>query len=208
MDPFTIAALASTGGSVLANMFGQGQQDRAMARALGAERGRQAGFDAETDALNKGARQRYAGFAGQQGAETGELARYFAELTPAAAAPGVVPQTQSAVTAGAVDRANAGVRAYGDQQNGALSELRSFGDILADRSRLTARDAGSVAQIGGFKQGSAGVAGMEMQAAQNRGGGARTLADILQLAGQIGTRAALSGGSVPGGWTTTIEAVR
>lgn len=209
MDPLTLAGLAMSGGSVIANMFGQNSVSDARSRVLEEERARQAALDAEVAKLNTGAQNRYVGFGGQQATKSKGIAEYLQGLAgtqPSAA----MPASRSAVTNQAVGNEFAKSSAYGTQQNTALGNLRSFGDVLGDISRGQARDAGYIGQLGGFKTGSAGVTGLELDAANNRGGGMKLLGDLLGLGGQVGLRAGIGGGTNtiagPGGWFTSTAA--
>lgn len=208
MDPLTLAlAVGGTGGSILANMFGQSSIDKARKRTIGEERDRQAGYDKEIGTLNTGAQNRYVGFGGQQAGKATQLGDFLGGLaTPNAA--GGMPVSNSTITQQAVAGRAGEARARGAQQDGALARLRSFGDVLGDISIGQARDAGSIGQLGGFKTGSANIHGLELDAANQQGGGARFLGDILGLIGQVGTRAAIGGGTNsiagPGGWSTSV----
>lgn len=196
MDPLLIGGLA-TGGSVLANMFGSGQREKARKRANAAESKRQGVLDAEADAINTGARERYTDFEPQMDARAAELAQFYGGLADASRAqPSVMPTTRSDVTAEAVTGARDGMMRFGDVQGRRLAGLRSFGDLLGDTSRLQARDAAQVGQIGNYKLGSSRVLAQELEAANQKGSGARFLADLLKLGGDVGIRAGLSGSLV------------
>ncbi len=69
--------------------------------------------------------------------------------------------------------------------------------MLADKSLATARDAGQVAQIGGFKTGSASVVPYELDKAGHAGDGAHFLGDLLGGLGTVATGAGLAGGNLP-----------
>lgn len=182
--------VGSTLGSMFANSAANSSVNRARQAAYAAERARQAGFDKEADAVNTGAQDRYIGFGDKMAQRGDALGDYFA--TPANGGPSL-PAPSSPLVAREIAAQDALARAYGDQQAQALGDLRSFGDLFGDISRLQARDAGTISQIGSFKRGSAGVNAMEMEAAGEAGSKSRLLGDILGGVGRVATAGALSG---------------
>lgn len=195
MIPLLVAAGLGLG-SVLANKSAQSDVNKARKGVTRAEQARQAGFDTEIDTINTGARGRYQGFEGQAGSEADELAALFAGSGAPAS---VMPASSSAVTRAYQASEGAETAAQGAQQNKALGNLMGFGEALAAISRAQGRDAASVGQLGGFKQGSAGVTGLEYEGANTKGGNKRLLGDALALASQIATGKAIGGGTLAGG---------
>ncbi|AAL44650.1 hypothetical protein EN41_19925 [Agrobacterium tumefaciens] len=63
----------------------------------------------------------------------------------------------------------------------ALGRLRAFGDVLGENSRLQARDASQIGQIGGFKRGSSNVMAYELDAANQKGNGLKLFGDALRM---------------------------
>ena len=204
-DPLTLVGTALTIGSSIANAAAQQQVAKARDSALAAERIRQRQFDQQADAINANARARYDDYGDKQAEKAKSLAEFFqdpkASTAPTAgeanvSAGTVMPTASSDVVTREIGRQAGQAREFTDQQAVSLGNLRSFADLLSDKSRLTARDAGSIAQIGGFKRGSSNVLPLELEAANQKGAGLRTFADILGGAGSVATMAGLNGGSL------------
>ncbi len=198
-DPLTIAGLALTAGSTVANYAANQQVQAARNDALAAERIRQGGLDQEAAALNVQSQDRYQGFEGQQEQKAKQLGDYFAgqsvaEPTTAEA----LPTSTSNITVQEENSQRGKAREFTDEQGRALGNLRAFGDLLGGIGRLQARDASLIGQIGGFKQGSSGVLPLELDAASSAGDGMKLFGDILGGLGSVGTSAGLSGGSFVG----------
>ena len=194
----TIAGLALTAGSTVANYSAQAQIEAARNDALAAERIRQNGLNQEADALNLTSRDRYKEFGADQterGLALGDFLKgqTVSEPTPVAA----MPTSSSDIVVREENNQRTDARDFTDQQGEALGQLRAFGDVLADKSLLGARDAGQIAQIGGFKTGSASVVPYELDKAGHAGDGAKFLGDLLGGFGTVATGAGLSGGSLP-----------
>ncbi len=110
-----------------------------------------------------------------------------------------MPQSSSNITVQADTKARGDARAFTDKTGRALGDLRSFGDLMGELGRGTARDAGYVGQIGGFKKGSSAVLPHELEAANSKGSGMKMLGDVLGGIGKVGLSAGLSGASPFGG---------
>ena len=153
-DPLTIAGMALTAGSTVANSMAANKAAKARSSVMAAERVRQGMLDKEADALNLTSRERYTDFPEKQEERAGQLADLYnaPEATPAGE---LLPATTSNVTVQETEKQKAKAKEYTTKQGKALGTLRSFGDYLGDVSRSQAREAGLVGQIGGFKQGSA-----------------------------------------------------
>ena len=192
-EPWTIASAVLAIGSTAANSAAQARVVRARNNALRAERIRQAALDQEAAALNTQSQNRYKNFEGQQDQKAEGLAAFYqgqADDTPTAAATGLIPESKSNVVVSEENAQRTKARAETDQQGAALATLRSFGDLLGGIGRDQARDAGQIAQIGGFKTGSTNVLPYELDAAAQKGQGLRTLADAFSglsaVSGAIG----------------------
>ncbi len=160
-----------------------------------AESIRQRGLDQEAAARNAHAQGQYENVEQQQGERKQELADYYKTQTAAPVdktGPVAMPASSSNVTVQATDKAKADAKAFTDKQGDALGGLRSFGDLMGTLSRGTARDAGYIGQIGGFKKGSSAVLPYELEAANGRGAGMKMFGDVLGGLGKIGTAAGLS----------------
>lgn len=161
---------------------------------MAAERIRQNSLDKEADALNLKSQDNYQDFEGKQDETSTKLADYFtgqqvAEPTPEVA----LPTTSSNITVQEEAKQRAQAKDFTDRTGTALGELRSFGDLLGQNSRLQARTGMEIGQIGGYKRGSSNVLSYELDAANSKGQGLRTFGDILGGLGGIATNAGLSG---------------
>ena len=192
-DPITIAGVALTGLAAGSNYLGGQKIESARNDALEAERIRQQGLDQQAAALNLQSQDRYQGFEEKQGERSKSLADYYTQQEAAAPAASALPASSSNITVAAEKKARGEAKDRTNQIGTALGELRSFGDLLGDTSRLQARDASQIGQIGGFKRGSSNILGMELDEANNAGGNYRMFGDIASGLGKVGVSAGLSG---------------
>lgn len=198
-DPITIAGVALTGLSTGLNYMANQQVESARESAMAAERIRQQGLDQQADALNLQSQDRYQKFDEKKEERATKLGDFFTEqqATPPPAA--AMPASGSNITVQAETKARGDAKERTDQIGNALGQLRSFGDLLGDTSRLQARDASQIGQIGGFKKGSSNVLGLELDAANSAGSGLRLGADLAGGFGKLGMSAGLSGAGGVGG---------
>ena len=190
-DPLVIAGAVLTVGSTVANTIASNQQRKARDDALAAERIRQRGFDQESDALNLTARERYEDAPAQQDEKTSDLAAMFTEQQ-GPPAPALLPTSGSQLVNREETQQRGAAKDFTNQQGENLARLRSFGETFGDIGRLQARDAGLLGQINSFRQNSQNVLPLELDAAQQKGAGARTLADIFNFGGQLAFNKAFS----------------
>ncbi len=195
MIPLLIGG-AATGGSILANMFADGNRSKARKKALGAEDKRQDALDAEIGALNTGSQNRYLDFETGRQARGNSIADYFRTLVDADPGASATPVSNSQPTLQAIASQRAAQQAASGARTTAQGNLMSFGDYLASIGRSQARDASRIGQLGGFKLGSSRVLPLELEAANQEGGPAGLLGDVLQLIGSTAIRSGLSGGMV------------
>jgi ribosomal protein S14 len=181
------------------NASAQSKIQHARDDAMAAERIRQKGYDQEAAALNDTSQDRYKNFEGQQADKSAQLGDYFTGQEVAQpSAEAAIPTTASNITVQEVNKQKGQAKDFTDRTGNALGELRSFGGLLGDVSRLQARDAGTIGQIGGFKKGSSNVLPYELEDANSKGNGLKLFGDILGGVGGIATSAGLSGGSLFG----------
>jgi hypothetical protein len=193
-DPLTIAGVALTAGSTALNGMAQSKISKARDDAMAAERIRQQGYDREADALNTQSQDRFQDTAGQEQAAATKLADYFTGQEVAEPAPeAAVPTSANNLVVREEQKQRAKARDFTDRTGTALGNLRAFGDVLGANSRLQARDAMSIGQIGGFKRGSSDVLPFELEAANQKGAGLGTLASLFGAAGGVSLNAGLSG---------------
>lgn len=193
--PLIIAGLALTAGSMVMNSIAQNQVDTARNDVLRGEALRQQNFNAETDALNTQSQDRYVGFQPQQEQRAEELATMFGSQVDDPNTAAVLPASSSNIVNRETEQQKATAQDYVDQQTGALADLRSFGDLLGETSRLQARDATKIGQIGRFKQASQGIVPYELEDANKAGDNAKFFADLLRLGGTVTTGAGLNPGA-------------
>lgn len=189
-DPLSIAGLVMTVGSTVANTMAADQQAKARAAAMETERHRQGRLDQENEALNLTSRDRYEDFEGQQEERGSKLADYFTdgEATAEAnqhAVNAMLPTSGSDITVREEQKQSGLAKSFTDQQGQALGQLRAFGDVLGGIGRDQARDASSIGQINSFKRASSGIMPLELEAANQKGAGARMLGDVLGLGGGL-----------------------
>lgn len=198
-DPLTIAGAALSVGSTVANAAAANKAAKAREQTLAAERIRQGALDQEAQALNARAQDRFEGAAAKTEEKKQALGDYFAqpvENSEANNAAAALPAGANSIVTREMAKKAGEAKAFTDQQGQALASLRAFGDMLGETSRLQARDAGEVGQIGGFKRGSSNVMPLELDAAAQKGAGLRLLGDVLGGIGGVSLNAGLTGGSL------------
>lgn len=196
-DPVTIGgALLSTAGMV-ANASAQDQVGSARSGVMNAELFRQGGFDREAAGVNANARDRYANTQSAADAKRKEISDFFTanggSVPLSGPTAGATPPSSSNITVQEGEKQGKKVAAFKAQQDGALADMRSTGDVLANASRGTALDATRLGLINSFKTGSSSVLPLELNNANNAGNGTKMLGDLLGGAGQVATFAGLSG---------------
>jgi hypothetical protein len=205
-DPLTIAGIALTAGSEVANYSANQRATSARNSALSAERLRQQKYQQQAAALNLTSQNRYEDFGGQEDQKAKQLGDYFTaqSTSPAPGAAGgppaadAMPASTSNIAVQEEAKQRGQATAFTDASAKALGNLRSFGDLLGGIGRSQARDAGQIAQIGNFETGSSGVLPYELDAAGHSGDGTKTFADILGGLGSMATGAGLSGANIFG----------
>jgi hypothetical protein len=193
-DPLTIAGIALTAGSTAVNTIANNKVNAARSDALTAERIRQNGLDQEAKAVNAKSEDSYKDFSGQQDQAATDLGDYFTGQNVAEpAADAALPTSASNITVREEAKQRGQAQDFTDKTGSALGQLRSFGDVLGDKSREQARAAGLIGQLGGFKQGSSGALNYELDSASHAGDGLKTFGDILGGVGGLTTKAGLAG---------------
>jgi hypothetical protein len=202
-DPLTIGGALLTGASVVANQAADSQVQSARSGAMNSELFRQRGYDAEANNINTQARGRYDNAQGGMDDRAKQVADFYAAnnaaLPTSGPTTGALPTSSSNIIVQEGKRQGDKVAAYTKQQGEALGRLRSFGDVLGEASRGTAKDAAALGSVNSFKAGSQSVLPLELQAANSAGNGTRMLGDILGGVGKVGMFAGLSGGNPFGG---------
>lgn len=207
-DPITLGGLALSIGSTVAGSVAQGQVDDARSGRMSAERGRQAQYNQQADAINDRSQGRYGNFQEQEDAKAKEVADFYKANTSAlptgGSTSGAMPEAGSNILVQEGKKQMDRVGRFGTQQSEALGKLRSFGDTLGGISREQSKDAGELGKLGSFRRGSAGVLPLELEEANSAGNDMKLFADILGGAGKVGTMAGLSGGT--GGGIMNVSA--
>jgi hypothetical protein len=203
-DPMTLIGVATTLGGTAMNYAAQSRVQEARDDALAAERIRQRALDQEANAVNDTSRDRYKKFDKKQDRTAGGLQKYFTKQEvrePAKEA--ALPSSSSNITVAEERKQRASAQDFTNRTGEALGTLRSFGDLLGQKSLLQARDAGTVGQIGGFKAGSSNVLPLELDEASHAGDGLRLFADITGGLGGLALSKGL-GSAAPFKPTTTL----
>lgn len=184
-------------GSTVANTIGAKKANDALASTQAAERTRQKQFDDQSFALNATAQNRYADMPDRIDTQANDLANMFAAPTQEQPAEPIIttPQSTNNVVTSRENAALAKAKGETDTRATNLGNLRAFGDILGDASRMQGRDAGQLGLIGSMRRGSQAVLPLELQAAQGAGSGWRLFGDLLSAGGaMVGPGGLLAGG--------------
>lgn len=193
----TAAGAAMSLGGVVANKAGADQVAGARGGLMNTELARQFGYDTESQGINNQARDRYANTGADMDARKKSVADFYAannEGLPAAGpTAGAMPASSSGIIVQEGKRQGERTAAFNAQQNSAAADLRSFGDVLASKNLGTARDAGQLGAVNGFKAGSNAVLPLELQSANAAGNDMKMLGDVLGGIGTAATFAGLSG---------------
>lgn len=203
MCDWTSAGLAGAGllssfaGSAM-NAGAADQVAQARAGALRTHRYQQRNFDEESDRLTRQERARYDNAQGQIDTRAQSVADMYrgnnASLPNSGPTAGAIPTSSSNLTVQEGKKQQSKVAAFGNQQGDALANLRSFGDVLGEAGRGVNRDRADLANVGNFKQGSASVLPLGLDAASYAGEDQRQLADMFSGVGKIATTVGLSRG--------------
>lgn len=171
----------------------------ARADALRTHRYQQANFDAESKALFDREQGRFNDAQGQMDQRAQSVADLYrgnnAALPTSGPTAGAIPTSASNLVVQEQKKQGDKVAAFGNQQGDALAKLRSFGDAFGEIGRGVNRDRADLANVGNFKQGSASVLPLQLDAATYAGEGQRGVADLFGGLGKVATTAGLSGGA-------------
>lgn len=179
-DPVTLAGVALTAASTGVNYAASRNVEAARDDALNAEHLRQTQLDQQANAINAGTRKKFDNFDAKQGKRGKQLSDYFTHERADEPMPGTaLPTSASNVTVQAEKQARGAAKDFTDQTGQALGQLRSFGDLLGDKSIAQAQDASQVGQIGSFKTGSANVLPYELDDANHAGDGLKLFGDLV-----------------------------
>jgi hypothetical protein len=202
MDPITLAIIGAglTAGGSFLDSGAQDSINAARSRVINAERGRQAGSDAEAKGVTDKSLGRYGNFDTQQNNDATRLSDFFKTQvttpnTPYTTAP--LPPVASDQVAREVNNKTGIADAYVNHQADTLGKLRSFGDLMGTIGRGQAQDTQQVGQIGGFKHGSSAVTNLELDNANRAGNTQKMWADIASGAGKVALTAGLGGAFAP-----------
>jgi hypothetical protein len=167
---------------------GASKSRKAMNAAANAERLRQRGYQQEADSLfaeslsKQGAEQQV------KGISDAEAARLATTQGAQQAAPVVSVPTQGATPTVVADETAARVgtgNAQAAQDAATRAALASFGDVQLGNALMNTRYGQQQGQIGRNMQGSAGVLGLEMDAASRKGDSLNTFGSLLNAGGQL-----------------------
>lgn len=196
---------ALMGASTAVNTIANNRQQRAIADAMSMETARQNQFTEEQFGILGGMEDRVADYDARAGERRSSLADMFTTGTEGgqpAPVQTAMPASDSSIvqTREANERSRA--RDFTNQQGEALANMRSFGDTFDDFGRMFGRDMGDFGLVQSMRRGSQAVLPAELQAAQTRGQGLRTLGDLFS----IGASATLAPGLMAPGTAATALA--
>lgn len=194
-DPLTLAGIALTVGSTGLNYAASQRVAAARDDATLAESLRQKKLDREATNVNQSTRKEYKRFEKDARQRSDELSDYFTDQEAQAPKEAQLPTSASNVTVQEEAKQRAASKDFTNKTGEALGELRSFGDLLGDKSIMQAQDATRVGQLGGFKTASSNVLGYELEDANHEGDGLKLFAD---LASGLGGLTMARGLSMPG----------
>src|SRR5262245_51583452 len=130
-DPLTIAGLALTAGSTVANYSANQQVEKARADAMAAERIRQGMLDKEAAAINVQSQDRYKDFGTQEDTKAADLGSYFANMSvPEPDTGEALPTSTNNIVVNEEAAQRAKARDFTTKTGLALGNLRAFGDVL------------------------------------------------------------------------------
>lgn len=176
---------ALSAGSMVANSVAQNNIQSERDAVLRAENERQSRLDRQARELTDKDRETFDKFDEKQNEKAADLGAYYADASDTVNEAPALPSAKGDIIVQSQKKQDARAKGFNDQQSGALGNLRAFGDVLGEANRQQGRHASEVAQIGRFKQGSAGVVPLELEAANRSGGTAALLGDILGLGGSV-----------------------
>lgn len=194
--PFAAAALAASAamsiGSTLASRSADNAVQSAQSGAIAREAQRQKLLQAQAAGTFQKSLDRSQKPNQDQLQNEALTQRAQAYSNSTSAPPSYQPGTEGApdVVKGEADRAIARADASTAQQAGAKAQLDSFGDVDQGNAISAGRNMDILKMLGNFSQGSQAVLPYELQAAQQRGAGKRTLADMLRAGSSIAGAAA------------------
>ena len=205
-DPISIAGVALTVGSTLLSQRAASKVQKARNNASSAEALRQEEFRrqqaAAFDDTSKGFNRKDQ----DAGIDTAALAREdsFTENLRTFS-PGDVPTAGSAPRIVRENLANELNRSLGEGKSFAkrLARFGASGENQFGNQVTLGRGAQDQARLGGFSAGSSGILPLEFQAANQKGAGLRTAADITGALGSVANLAGATGGLTAGSATGT-----
>lgn len=190
MSLATMASIAGTAISalgVLSNMSAQRQQAKDRNNVNTQELGRQRNYQREADIVNKRTESQFDRGQQDQGVDAN------ASMRNAFLQQGM-PQLETTVDssregAPATVKSDLGKRiadalSYGRNQATSQAKLGAYGANQFDNTVALGRSAQDLGQVSGFSGQSSDIAGLQLEGANQAGGGARTLADTFRLGGQ------------------------
>ena len=191
-DPISIAGAALSGAGMAANSIAANQvasatnaaeQQTAMLNQVDANR---------AFAQNKAALGQYDNFAAGQGAMGQQLGDYLKTAVNRAPPPSQMAPTGGSTSAAVAAGAPA-VSAFANQQGGALGNVDSFGDYLAQANRGANRHLQQATMNDDFERQNNAVLGLQLNDASHAGDTASLFGSALGGAGSLGIKAGLSG---------------
>jgi hypothetical protein len=176
---------ALSAGSMVANSIAQDNVQSARNAAIRAENARQDRLDRQAREITTKDREAFDDFKGKQDEKAADLGAYYADASDTVNEGPALPAARGDIIVQADKKAKGKADAFNLQQSNALGNLRSFGDVMGEINRMQGRDAAKIGQLGSFKQGSANVLPLELDAANRAGGLPAMLGDLLGFGGSV-----------------------
>jgi len=201
-DPVSLAitSLVATGAGTAMQAAGARKSRKAMDAAANAERLRQRGYQQEADALFAESLSKQNAEQQMKGMSDAEATRLATTQSAQQAAPVVGIPTQGETPTVVADETSARVgtgNAQAAQDAATRAAMASFGDLQLGNALMNTRYGQQQGQIGRNMQGSAGVLGIEMDAASRRGDSLKGIGSLLNAGGQIAGLGAGMGWGAP-----------
>ena len=201
-DPISLAGLALSVGSAVANNAAANEAAAARSSALAAERWRQQGLESQQKKFSDESLEGLSDFSEDQGARAQTLADLYrgpTQTTEANADAGTVaPEGAASITVREMAKQAGAAKGRTDANAQRLANTRAFGDLLGQQMTGIQRNSSNIDQLTGFRRGSSDALTFELDSAAQQGAGKRFLGDLLGGAGAlVGGYAAQAGAGNP-----------
>jgi hypothetical protein len=115
-----------------------------------------------------------------------------------------LPGDNPSVVSGEASRAMASADRSTAQQAKAKAKLDSFGDLSLGNAIDSNHNMNLLQMLANFRRGNQAILPIQLQAAQSRGGGKRTLSDLLRMGSQVASAYGAAGAPTPDWFTSSV----